>query len=127
MQISLSILLGSVMYGRWILTVGLVVVCTSGLLRAQAGVFYRLETIGSDADERARLAQLLGERRSDGYVLRSPSSLTPALSDSAERDRFHWAVVVPQLLAIGNSSLPFSLNDGALWAGRGWSESLRAG
>src|SRR5205809_4303845 len=115
------------MYGRWILMLGVVVVCTSGPLRAQAGVFYRLETIGSDADDRARLAQLLGERRSDGYLLRSPSSVTPALNDSADRDRFHWAVVVPELVAIGNSSLPFSLNDGALWAGRGWSESLRAG
>ena len=73
MQISLSILPGSVMYGRWILMLVVVVVCTSGPLRAQAGVFYRLETIGSDADDRARLAQLLGERRSHGYLLRSPS------------------------------------------------------
>ena len=127
MQISLSILPGSVMYGRWILMLVVVVVCTSGPLRAQAGVFYRLETIGSDADDRARLAQLLGERRSHGYLLRSPSSVTPALNDSAERDRFRWAVVIPELVAVGNSSLPFSLNDGALWAGRGWSESLRAG
>src|SRR6266571_6651495 len=115
------------MDGRWSLTLGVVVACTSGRLRAQAGVFYRLETIGSDADDRARLAQLLADHRSDGYLLRSPSSVTPALGDSAARDRFRWAVVVPELVAIGNSSLPFSLNDGALWAGRGWSESLRAG
>ena len=127
MQISLSTLLGSVMSGRWSLTLSVVVVCTSGPLRAQAGVFYRLETIASDADDRARLAQLLGERRTDGSLLRSPSSVTPGLSDSADRDRFHWAVVIPQLVAIGNSSLPFSLNDGGMWAGRGWSESLRAG
>jgi hypothetical protein len=104
-----------------------VIACAAAPLTAQAsgGLWYRLETIGSEADDRARLAQLLGERPALGYLLRSPSSLTPALG--GDRYRLRLAVVAPELLVIGNSSIPFSLNDGAMWAGRGWNQSLRAG
>lgn len=104
-----------------------ITVCAAAPLTAQAssGLWYRLETIGSDADDRARLAQLLGERPVVSYLLRSPSSMTTALSEN--RRHLRWAVLAPEFLAIGNSSIPFSLNDGAMWAGRGWNESLRVG
>ena len=103
---------------------GLLVLGAPPPLTAQTGMRYIIETIGSDADDRARLAQLLGERSPDGFLLRSPSSRTALLG--GER-RVRWAVAVPELTAVGNSSIPFSLNDGALWAARGWNESLRLG
>src|SRR5690242_14977587 len=111
---------------RW-RSLGVIIACAASPLAAQVndGAFYRLQTTGGDADDRARLAQLLGKRPVVGYLLRSPSSMTPALG--GDRHRLHWAVVAPELLAIGNSSIPFSMNDGAMWAGRGWNESLRAG
>ena len=96
-----------------------------GAAQASGALLYRLETIGSDADDRARLAQLLGRRPTLGYLLRSPSSTTPMLG--GDRHRLRWAVLVPEFLAIGNSSIPVSLNDGAMWAGRGVNLSLRAG
>jgi hypothetical protein len=103
------------------------IVCTGAPVAAQVsgGLLYRLETIGSDADDRARLAQLLGQQPTLGYLLRSPSSMTPMLGGN--RHSVRWAVLAPEFLAIGNSSIPFSMNDGAMWAGRGWNESLRAG
>jgi len=108
-------------------SLGLIIACAVAPLAAQAndGPLYRLQTIGSDVDDRARLAELRGERPVVSYLLRSPSSMTPALGGS--RHSLRWAVLAPEFLAIGNSSIPFSMNDGAMWAGRGWNESVRAG
>lgn len=99
--------------------------CGASSLHAQDTLWYRLETIGSDADDRRRLAQLFGERTAGHYLLRSPSGdvLQPAAADQ----RLRWKLLTPTLDAVGNSSIPFSLNDGALWAGRGWSQNLRFG
>ena len=36
-------------------------------------------------------------------------------------------VLRPEIAVVYNSAAPFSLNDGALWAGRGWSTRIRAG
>ena len=115
------------MWSRCWSALWVVIGCIGAPLAAQAsGVpVYRLENIGSDADDRARLAQLLGERPVVGYLLRSPSSMTPALGGN--RHRLRWAVLAPELFAIGNSSIPFSMNDGAMWAGSGLNLSLRAG
>ena len=50
-------------------------------------------------------------------LFRAPSSLTSRLrSDTAA---FGAAVVLPHIRFVRNSDLPYSLNDGALWAGRG--------
>ena len=79
---------------------------------------------GSLADERLRLGQLLGASTADGYLIRSPSSVsstrTPAGAASLQ-------FLPPQLLVTANSALPFSLNHGELWAGKGWSSRIRAG
>jgi hypothetical protein len=83
-----------------------------------------LITIGSPADDDARLRQLLGAPTA-GYLLRSPSSLTPRLGGGGDRPRAF--LVPPQLLATYNSRLPYSLNDGALWAGRGTNVEVTAG
>lgn len=40
---------------------------------------------------------------------------------------FRWQIAPSQLLVTWNSDIPYSLNDGALWAGRGMNVSLTAG
>ena len=80
-------------------------------------------TIGSEAEDRDRLAQLRGTAPTDGRLVRSLSSrLSFAPADTLARH-----VIGPELLVVRNSALPFSQNDGALWAGRGTSWRLTAG
>lgn len=93
-------------------------------LTAQSPLFTPLITIGADSDERARLAQLSGNTTS-GYYLRSASTRTPRLPGDSSRLR--WAVLSPEITTVWNSWIPFSLNDGALWASRGWNERVRFG
>ena len=83
-----------------------------------------LVTLSSDAEDRLRLAQLHGVS-SDGYLIRSPSRLSPL----TQRSDTVWyiGIVAPELRAIHNSGLPYSLDDGPVWAGRGWSEAITAG
>ena len=102
--------------------------------------------IGSVAEERARDLTLLGLDAVDGLLLRSPSaSREPAVGargDSTEPGagraaptgaasqtrgalRVRW--LPPSLRLTSNSAIPFSLNDGAQWAGRGASGLARAG
>jgi hypothetical protein len=80
--------------------------------------------IGSPTDDDARLRQLLGAPTA-GYLLRSPSSLTPRLAEGDDRPRA--SLVAPSVRATYNSELPYSLNDGALWAGRGMNAEVTAG
>jgi len=84
-----------------------------------------LPVIGGDTDDRARLSHLFGGPGSARYLLRTASEALDSLP--AEPTRLRWALLTPDLLIINNSALPFSLNDGALWAGRGWSEAVRVG
>ncbi|GLC27462.1 capsule assembly Wzi family protein [Roseisolibacter agri] len=71
-------------------------------------------------DDRARDAQLKGDARTDGYLLRSGTA-NPDSAPSGLR------VVAPVLRIAYNSALPYGLNDGAAWAGRGASALVRAG
>jgi hypothetical protein len=89
---------------------------------AQSGVEVRpLFTIGGALEEAERTAQLRGEASADGFLLRSPSSLTPA------EGRTGLFLVAPEVQLGWNSDIPFGLNDGALWSGRGTSTLVRAG
>jgi hypothetical protein len=57
-------------------------------------------------------------------MIRSASSLTPWPSST------HWwsaSVIAPVYYAVNNDALPFSINDGATWAGVGTSTSLLGG
>ena len=94
-------------------------------LRAQARFCRADPVIGGDLDDRARLATLLGSARGDELLLRSLSSRQAPL-DTA-RGRLRWCGVRPEITIVHNSAIPFSLNHGPLWAGRGWSEDVRAG
>lgn len=78
-----------------------------------------LVLLGSDAEDRLRLDQLRGRRSPEGFLLRSASTLTPA----PEGVR----LVDPELRWVVNSDLPYSLNDGVLWAGRGGNLLFTAG
>src|SRR5437773_9637422 len=92
---------------------------------AQGAMRGRLVTPGSFADDSARLASITSDTSLSYSLLRSASTLAPRLP--GDHDVLRTAPILPELYAIGNSALPYSLNDGALWAGRGWSSRLRAG
>lgn len=70
--------------------------------------------------ERARLAEARGGRPVDGLLLRSPS----VLLRSADSD---FRVLGPEFQMVNNSALPWSMNDGAMWAGRGANWRLTGG
>ncbi len=77
--------------------------------------------LGSDADERLRLGSIVGPAPVEYPLLRSPSTFAALLDRSTTWD---VGFTLPELRATRNSMLPYSLNDGAQWAGRGWSTSL---
>lgn len=78
-------------------------------------------TIHGADEDRMRLGQLFGDAPSRGFLIRSPSVLTswPA--------HLEWALLAPEVHTVWNSHLPHSLNQGALWAGRGLSYRLTIG
>lgn len=84
-----------------------------------------LTGLTSEGDERIRLQQLLDRTPSAGYMIRSASRLSPA-ADSATATPT-CVLLLPDVRVVHNSGLPFSLNDGPMWAGRGWNESVTAG
>ncbi|MDF1505969.1 capsule assembly Wzi family protein, partial [Roseisolibacter sp. H3M3-2] len=80
--------------------------------------------IGSPAELRARDAQLLEGRSTAGFLLRSSST---ALRPPSASGRLAVRVLAPSVRVAQNSDIPLSLNDGAMWAGRGTSLLARAG
>src|SRR5438445_3992987 len=93
--------------------------------QAQQDARVRLVTPGSFADDSARLASITSDSSLAYSLLRSASTLTPQLP--ARRESSRTALILPEIYSINNSALPYSLNDGSLWAGRGWSLMVRAG
>jgi hypothetical protein len=98
--------------------------CLADIARAQQVDFLSVVTLTSEAEERIRLSQLFGKICADGFLIRSVSRLktlcTPTVADGI-------GVVSPEIRAVQNSGLPYSLNQGSLWAGRGMSSELTAG
>ncbi|MBI4502351.1 MAG: hypothetical protein HY700_14470 [Gemmatimonadetes bacterium] len=84
-----------------------------------------LPPLTGDEVDRVRLAQLLGRDSLDGILLRTTSTLDARLTPRGASAG--WAVLLPQLGVVVNSATPWSLNDGALWAGRGHNELIRFG
>jgi hypothetical protein len=87
-----------------------------------------LTTIGSVAEDRLRLAQLSDSAATTGFLIRTAASLNDSvlgLRSSVKRLKFF--LIAPELAATCNSRIPLSLNDGAMWAGRGASTLVRAG
>ena len=94
-------------------------------LRAACPQGRALMTIGSQAEDRLRLDQLVGRDSTDGFLLRTPSAMTPRLGTVGSKPRLE--LLDPELRTVWNSAIPFSLNDGAMWAGRGANLLLQAG
>src|SRR5439155_13791062 len=66
-----------------------------------------------------------GRASTAGSLIRAPSTW----SDTTEISwrEFKWRMVHPRADATWNSTIPFSLNDGAEWAGRGLTAAARGG
>jgi hypothetical protein len=75
-------------------------------------------------DDDNRLQQLAGKADIDGYLIRSASSQTPKLPGS---NRIRASLIAPEYYAVTNSAIPYSINDGAVWAGRGMSRRTITG
>jgi hypothetical protein len=73
--------------------------------------------------ERQRLGELAGEQTVIPMTLRSVSAMITRL-ELAER-RIGW--FRPELQLVNNSALPWSINDGDMWAGRGMNVMLAGG
>jgi len=74
----------------------------------------------SVAADRARLAEIT---RDSTFVFRPRDvplgNLLPPLRPYAERSGLDLRVVLPEFRTVWNSAIPYSLNDGSLWAGKG--------
>ena len=92
---------------------------------AQVPRWASLPSLGGAAEDQVRLGQLLGRVAGDRFLLRSPSEEMDSLPGAPGHLR--WGLLAPLLVVVNNSSIPFSLNDGPMWAARGWSEDIRAG
>ncbi|HEY0150741.1 MAG TPA: capsule assembly Wzi family protein [Longimicrobium sp.] len=74
--------------------------------------------VGGWAEDRLRLGQLLGEEPTGGFMARTLTS-SPAPRGVS--------VVLPDARVVWNSTIPFSLNQGGMFAGRGSSMRLTGG
>ncbi len=83
-----------------------------------------LISLTSEAEERIRLSQLFGKVCADGFLIRSVSRLTTLCTPAVVEG---MGIVSPEIHAVRNSGLPYSLNQGSLWAGRGWNSELTTG
>ncbi|MEO5590138.1 MAG: capsule assembly Wzi family protein [Gemmatimonadaceae bacterium] len=83
-----------------------------------------LTLVGGLAADRMRLDQLQRKASLDGYLIRSASSLTPR---PASATWWSAAFIAPEYYAVNNSAIPFSVNNGPVWAGVGTSSRILAG
>jgi len=75
-------------------------------------------------EDRQRMLQDLGRCTPAGYLVRSTSALTDSLLGAGP---VRWAVVAPNIQSTWNTALPFSMNDGTEWAGRGLTTTFTTG
>ncbi|HJP61604.1 MAG TPA: capsule assembly Wzi family protein [Gemmatimonadaceae bacterium] len=73
--------------------------------------------------ERERLEELAGAPAVSPMLLRSVSAYITRVEDSTRQ----YGIFFPELQLVNNNSLPWSMNDGDLWAGRGLSTRLAGG
>lgn len=82
-------------------------------------------TVSGDSADRLRLGVLEGSAALNGYLLRSTSSLMDPQRTGARVPLV--GIVLPQVMEVTNTSLPFGQNDGALWQGKGYNVRAMAG
>jgi hypothetical protein len=83
----------------------------------------RFVTLGSIAEDQRRWDELIGCVRTP--LLRSPTTLSAEMEANGWRPSYE--VILPQTMFIRNSAIPYSMNDGGVWAGRGVSGSALVG
>ena len=81
-----------------------------------------LSIFGTHTTDRERLAQLAGKPETVPLLLRS---LSATVSRTAADRRL--GLLYPEIQVVSNSALPWSANDGDLWAGRGTNTRVAAG
>ena len=111
-----------------ILSIALLLSCGAVLRSPVAGQqisMRSLPTLAAQAEDRIRISHLLGQTGTEGYLLRTPSTLLNKIL----KDEAAWSItlIAPEIRGISNSDLPFSFNDGALWASRGWNRLVTIG
>jgi hypothetical protein len=84
----------------------------------------RTVLLGSPLEDRLRIEQIRGRRTLAGSLIRSASSST-VFGDSSTA--LQWSIIDPVVDATWNSHIPFSIDDGSLWAGRGINSRVTAG
>lgn len=95
--------------------------CAPFVLSAQAVGIGEVVSIGSETDERLRLSQMGDAALVPIAPFRSLSLMTQQKRNSAV------TLLLPEVRLTRNSALPFSLNDGVMWAGRGMNTMYTAG
>jgi hypothetical protein len=85
----------------------------------------RFILIGSPAEDRRRIGQLFGRASTASSLLRTSSALADTAPLPGRELRIR--LVAPSMDLTWNSQIPFSMNDGAQWAGRGWTTAVQAG
>lgn len=102
----------------------LLVVFVSRALPAQLFRVGAYVPIGSEADERQRLDQLTSSTADPAYLFRSAATLS---RDTGRTGALSFAFLGPVVRMVYNSALPYSLNEGSLWAGRGTNSIVTVG
>ncbi len=101
--------------------VGVLVVNAGAVtLRAQTVGVGEVTTVGSESDERQRLSYISDATLNGALPFRSLSLLSPKRHATV-------TLLLPEARLVTNSALPFSLNDGPMWAGRGVNAIYTAG
>ena len=82
-------------------------------------------TVSGDSADKLRLGVLDGSAALNGYLLRSTSSLMDPRRSGAPAPMI--GIVLPEVMEVTNTALPFGQNDGALWQGKGYNVRGLAG
>jgi hypothetical protein len=90
-------------------------------ITSRQGLFTVLVPLDGPAHDSIR-TRALRDSATTLSLLASASSLTPRIPGASAG--FAARVILPETRLAYNANLPFSANDGALWAGRGWNADV---
>src|SRR6266852_249784 len=96
---------------------------TSRAKTTELGAAESVRLVSSYQLERERLGELAGAPQTAPMLLRSVSAYITRVEPSSRQA----GIFFPELELVNNSALPWSMNDGDLWAGRGLNMRLAGG
>lgn len=104
-----------------LVTASALILCQSPReLAAQSVGIGEVVSIGSESEERQRLSRMFDTLNTGSAPFRTMASLSP-------KRKAVLTLLLPEARSVNNSAIPFSLNDGAMWAGRGNNTLITAG